>query len=94
MTLTAFITQNAALLYYTDRLLLMLWRLFASLRCVRPKEQHVFLGAVVLLVRPLAAAVRRRSQLICRIIVVASVGHLTISDLYALALGPIFQQTI
>lgn len=80
----------------TDRLFLMLWRLFAALRCLRLKEQHVFLRAVVMvLMGPLGAAtVRCSPQLIRRIIVVACIRHLTVSELQATALGPALQQTV
>jgi len=63
----------------------MLWRLLAALRCVRRKEHHVLLCVVVLVLTGTvdavdAAAVRCRSQLIRGVIVVACIGHLTISE--------------
>lgn len=63
----------------------MLWRLLAALRCVRRKEHDVLLCVVVLVLLGTvdavdAAAVRCRSQLICRVIVVACIGHLKSSE--------------
>ena len=85
MTLTASMTQTAAQLQCTDRLFLMLWRLLAALRCVRRKEHDVLLCVVVLVLTGTvdavdAVAVSRRSQLICRVIVIACIGHLTSSE--------------
>lgn len=72
----------AALFDYTDRLLLLLWRHSVGLRCIRWKEQHVFLCVVVVVVmrRLGAATVRRRTQWIRRIVVVASIRHLKRSE--------------
>lgn len=75
----------AALFDYTDRLLLLLllWRPCVALGCIRLKEQHVFLCGVVVVVvtrRPGAATIRRRTQRIRRIVLVASIRHLKRSE--------------
>lgn len=77
----------------------MLWRLLAVLRCVRRKEHDVLLCVVVLVLMVTvdaidAAAVRCRSQLICGVIVVACIGHLTNSETLARALDLTCRQTL
>lgn len=59
-------------------LLVLLWRHFAALRCVRSDEQHVFLRVVVVVVmgRLGAATICSRAQRIRRIVVIAVIWHL------------------
>lgn len=98
MVLTPTMTQSAGQLYCTDRLLLlMLWRLCVALRCARRKEHDVLLYVVVLrgtFDAVDAAAVRCRSQLIRRVIVVACIRHLISSETQARALGLSCRQTL
>lgn len=80
----------------------MLWRLCVALRCARRKEHDVLLHVVVLMLMGTfdavdavdAAAVRCRSQLIRRVIVVACIGHLISSETQARALGLSCRQTL